>query len=79
MKALAGKNPNSNIEVILVNYDQKNYHNENVPIIFLDIEPGSYMITKELNTGQNYRKNVATTEAKLKTNLFMQDMDILTI
>lgn len=71
VKALAGKNYNDNIEVVLANYDQKGNHGENVPITFVDIEPGSYTITKELNNGRVFTENVATTEAKLKTGLYM--------
>lgn len=72
VKALAAKNPTTqNIEVVLANYDAKAQHAENVPIFFEDITPGSYTITKELTTGANVTENVATTEAKLKTNLFM--------
>ncbi len=71
VKALAGKNANENIEVILANYDKNNSHGENVPITFEDITPGNYTITKELDSGQNTTEKIATTEAKLKTNIFM--------
>lgn len=72
VKALAAKNPTTqNIEVVLANYDARAQHAENVPIFFEDITPGSYTITKELTSGSNVTENVATTEAKLKTNLFM--------
>ena len=71
VKALAGKNLNDNIEVVLANYDSRNNHGENVPITFEEITPGAYIITKELNNGSVYSENVATTEAKLKTHFFM--------
>ncbi len=72
VKALAAKNSaTGNIEVVLANFDPKSQHSENVPIQFEEITPGSYTIKKELNTGQVLTENVATTEAKLKTNLFM--------
>lgn len=71
-KALAAKNPQSgNIEVVLANFDPKAQHSENVPILFEDIGPGSYTIKKELSNGSVFTENIATTEAKLKTTLFM--------
>lgn len=72
VKALAAKNPQSgNIEVVLSNFDPRSSHSETVPILFEEITPGNYTIKKELNTGQVITENVATTEARLKTNLFM--------
>ncbi|MCB9813339.1 MAG: hypothetical protein H6772_02945 [Pseudomonadales bacterium] len=71
VKALAGKNLNDNIEIVLANYDSHNSHVENVPITYEDITPGTFKIVKELNNGQNYIENISTTEAKLKTTLFM--------
>ncbi|GIK84325.1 MAG: hypothetical protein BroJett025_09470 [Patescibacteria group bacterium] len=72
VKALAAKNStNGNIEVVLSNFDARGQHGENVPITFEEIEPGSYTIKKELTTGQVVTENAATTEARLKTNLYM--------
>jgi xylan 1,4-beta-xylosidase len=72
VKALAAKNiTTGNIEVVLSNFDAYAQHSENVPIFFEDIQPGSYTITKELNNGSVSNENVATTEARLKTTLFM--------
>jgi len=72
VKALAGKNrENANLEVVLANFDSRGQHSENVPIIFEEVEPGNYTVKKELTTGQVSSENIATTEAKLKTTLFM--------
>lgn len=72
VKALAGKNRDTgNLEVVLANFDPKGKHSENVPITFEEIVPGNYTIKKELSTGITTTQNVATTEAKLKSNLFM--------
>ncbi len=71
VKALAGKNANQNIEVILANFDKNNSHGENVPITFEEVTPGNYLITKELSSGQSFVEKVATTEAKLKTVFYM--------
>jgi len=72
VKALAAKNPDTgNIEVVLANFDSRSSHSENVPILFEDVTPGSYTITKELTTGQSVTENIATTEAKLGTSFFM--------
>lgn len=72
VKALAAKNSQSGaIEVILANYDPRSRNSENVPINFLDIEPGQYKITKQLNTGLNTSETVATTAAQLRTHLVM--------
>lgn len=77
VKALAAKNTdNNNIEVVLANYDQRGVHGENVPITFDNVTPGSYTITKELNTGQNITEKVATTAAKLRTHLFMPNNSV---
>jgi hypothetical protein len=72
VKALAAKNSDTgNIEVVLANFDSKSRHSENVPITFTEIEPGNYTILKELNNGGVSTETVATTEAQLKTHLFM--------
>lgn len=72
VKALAARNPQTqNIEVVLANFDPRGRNSENVPILFEDITPGSFTVTKELSTGQTTTENIATTEAKLKTMLFM--------
>lgn len=72
VKALAGKNINSgNIEVVLANFDARSQHSENVPILFEEITPGSYTIKKELSNGSVFTENIATTEARLRTHLFM--------
>jgi xylan 1,4-beta-xylosidase len=78
VKALAAKNPDTkNIEVVLANFDIKSQHSENVPILFEEITPGSYKITKELNTGQVFNETIATTEAKLRTTLFMPSNSVV--
>lgn len=71
VKALAAKNLNGNIEVIMANYDKFNSHGENVPITFENINPGNYTITKELSSGQSFTENIATSEAKLQTYFYM--------
>lgn len=72
VKALAAKNIKDNtVEVVLANYDSRGANSENVPITFDNVEAGKYLITKELSNGQNTKENIATTEAKLRTNLFM--------
>ena len=45
VKALGVKNKNSEIEILLVNYDRQEKNTENVPLTFTGLKPGDYSLT----------------------------------
>lgn len=76
VKALAAKNENGNTELIIANFDAKATHSEMVPITFLNIEPGTYTLSKESLNGTKQNQQVATDAATLKTEVFMSTNEV---
>lgn len=71
VKALAAKDENDNIEVIIANFDRQGRNSETVPLTFQNITPGDYRVTKEYLGGRRQVENVATTAAVLQTSVVM--------
>lgn len=67
VKALAARNDEGVFQVVLANFDPKGQNNENVPVTFKNIEPGSYTITQEFLSGSKQVSEVATSAAALQT------------
>lgn len=67
VKALAAKDDDGNIEVVLANFDPSGRNSENVPVTFENIEPGSYIVQQEFLGGRQQRIEIATTSAVLQT------------
>lgn len=71
VKALAARDDEGNTEVVIANYDEKGSHNEQVPVTFKNIQPGSYKISQEFLDGRKLVTEVATTAAILQTSVIM--------
>ncbi len=71
VKALAAKNDQSEIEIIIANFDPKSSHSELVPITFINIEPGSYTLNEEFLGGSRKSQQIATSAAALRSEIFM--------
>jgi hypothetical protein len=71
VKGVAARNDQGNTEVLLANFDRLGKHGENVPVTFTNIEPGSYVVTKEFLNGQQQVERIATDAAELQTNVIM--------
>jgi len=71
VKALAAKNDQSGIEIIIANFDPKSSHSELVPITFINIEPGSYTLNEEFLGGSRKSQQIATSAAALRSEIFM--------
>ncbi len=71
VKALAAKDDDGNVEVVLSNFDPRGANNEAVPITFENIEPGNYVVTQEFLGGRQQRIQVATSAAVLQTSVLM--------
>lgn len=79
VKALAARSQEGNTEVMLVNFDPAHRHSETVPVTFDRIEPGSYTILKQYLSGQEISEEVATTEAKLQTEVPLKPNDMVKV
>ncbi len=71
VKGLAAKNEAEETEVVLVNYDALGRHSENVPITFVKIEPGQYLLEVEYLAGRRHQQQLATDAAVLRTEVFL--------
>lgn len=71
VKALAARDGEQNVNVVLSNFDLYGKHAETVPLTFTNIEPGEYTLTKEYLNGQQTSEKVATTAAKLQVSIPM--------
>ena len=71
VKALAAKNDDGSVSVVLSNYDLRGAHSEVVPITFEQIEPGSFTVIQETLAGARQEVPVATTAAELRVDIPM--------
>ncbi len=71
VKALATKTNDETVQVVLANYDRNGAHSESVPLTFENITPGEYTFTQTFLGGRSKTDTVATTSAKLQTNVYM--------
>lgn len=76
IKALAAKNDQGEIEIIVANFDPKSSHSELVPITFINIEPGSYTLNKEFLGGARQSQQISTSAAALRAEVFMPKNEI---
>ncbi len=79
VKALAAKNTNGDTEMIIANFDANAAHSELVPITFINIEPGTYTLSKEFLSGSKQTQEIATTAAALRAEVFMPVNDVAKI
>lgn len=71
VKAVAARNDNGNVEVVMANFDRFGRHSEVVPVTFENIRPGSYTLTQQLLSGQTLSQNIATDAATLRADVSM--------
>ena len=76
VKALAAKNDDGSTELIIANFDAKAKHSETVPITFINIEPGTYTLSKEFLGGTKQSQEIATTAAALQAEIFMPTNEV---
>lgn len=70
VKALAAKKDDTT-QVLMVNYDRRGKHTENVPVTFTNLKDREFLLEQSFLNGKSSTVNLATTAAKLKTNVFM--------
>jgi len=68
VRAIAAQTPSS-YQVLVVNYDPKNIHSEVVPVTFIDLTPGKFILKQTTLGGQTLTSEVATDEAILQQRL----------
>ena len=71
VKAQAALSPTGSTELVMANFDRFGRNTENVPVLFENIEPGTYTITREYLNGQRNTEQIATDAAALQTNIPM--------
>lgn len=76
VKALAARNDDGSTELIIANFDAKAKHSETVPITFINIEPGTYTLSKEFLGGTKQSQEIATTAAALQAEIFMPTNEV---
>jgi hypothetical protein len=80
VKALAAKNQDGDINVVLANFDKRGRHSEEVPIMFTGLEPGNYTITKEFLDGRKQTEQLNVTESgQIQTTIFMATNSVATV
>lgn len=78
VKAIATKEKDGNIKVLLVNYDQHDKHTEEVPITFEGIPEGKYKIVNELlGGGRDEQDVVVSSLRRFKTSVSMPQNGVL--
>lgn len=65
VQAIAAQTPTS-YQVLVVNYDPAGSHSEVVPVTFLGLTPGKFLLQKTLLDGQTSRQQVATDASVLQ-------------
>lgn len=71
VKAAAAVNDAGHPQVILANFDRNGRNVENVPVTFTNIQPGTYVLTKEFLGGRKQTEEVATTAAQIQFHVAM--------
>jgi len=69
--ALASKN-GSTIQVLLVNYDQRNNHSESFPLTLTGLSPGKYQVTIKSYLGQDRQKTIEIPQTIYTENIYLE-------
>lgn len=78
VRAIASSSYNKTT-LILVNYDQNNTNNEIVPVTFINLTPGAYIISERYPNEKNITRNFLLTESTLKKSVVMRPNSIVAI
>ena len=70
VRAIAGMKDNA-YQVLLVNYDRAGTHSEVVPVSFINLTPGNFLLKQTMLGGGTVQNEVATTEAILQRQVPM--------
>ncbi len=68
VRAIAAQS-NDSYQVVVVNYDPKNSHSEAVPVSFINLTPGKFILQQTRLGGTTSKTEVATTEAILQQQI----------
>jgi xylan 1,4-beta-xylosidase len=68
VRAIAAQSDKS-YQVVVVNYDPKNSHSEAVPVSFINLTPGKFLLQQTTLGGITSKTEVATTEAVLQQQI----------
>lgn len=79
VKALAGKNENGDITVVIANYDRHSRHSENTPLTLTHLEPGEYTINKYYLNGQQPTENQNSQNGQIITNVPLMANDVVLV
>lgn len=76
VKALAAKDLDGSVQVVLANFDPQGRNRETVPVLFAQVEPGNYQLTGQYLSGQQITQQLATSAAQLQTTLPLGPNDV---
>jgi hypothetical protein len=65
------------IRVLLVNFDTRGSHSENVPVTFGNLEPGTYKLRQRYFLGKDLTTNETVTETSLQKEILMPASSIV--
>ncbi len=70
VRAIAAQTATS-YQAVISNYDSKSNHSELVPVTFINLTPGEFILTQTGLNGQTSKTQIATTEAILQSQIPM--------
>ena len=71
MKALASKDQNGTVKIVMANFDIYGKHSETVPVTITNLPSGSYTVTKEFHNGQVQSNAASVSDGTLATDIYM--------
>ncbi len=71
VKAVAARNAEGHPQVVIANFDEKGRHSETVPLTFLHVKPGTYVIDQEFLGGRKNSVEVSTETDSVTTSIVM--------
>ncbi|MCA9369405.1 hypothetical protein KC721_03835, partial [Candidatus Woesebacteria bacterium] len=79
VKALAAKNNQGDIQIVLSNFDVYGKHTEAVPITLTDMPSGSYTVTREFHNGQLQSTAASVSDGTLVTNVHLSPNTVVLV
>ena len=71
VKALASKDQNGTVKIVMANFDIYGKHSETVPVTITNLPSGSYTVTKEFHNGQVQSNAASVSDGTLATDIYM--------
>lgn len=79
VKALAAKDNDGSIKIIIANFDPKGQHSENTPLTIMNLEPGNYRLDQEFLTGRKLSTEIPVETNTLSTQIFIGANEVVKV